>query len=660
MKVIKNKQKLKRNVQLYVIDTAIVALIHYAVWMMEVFLNSDTPSAIGAAARTLLPELLTVTGIYLLLSILARVNQTIWRYAVGNDYLYIFAISLLSGIAFCCVQTLAFHTTVSFPCSALAAVLCSAALTSSRILYHELMLRRHGQGTGPRRDTPRRLLLVGAGSACARLLDEIRYCPGYGLNPVCLADDDPQKQHRRMCGVTVAGTIRDIPDICRKYDIELIYITIPSATNEQRAAILDECLKSGCPVKILPHLIELNGSGDYIGKLRSITPEELLGREPVRIADENILRFISGKTVLITGGGGSIGSELCRQIAAHSPRRLIIVDIYENNAYAIQQELKNKYGSGLNLEVYIATVCDYPKINSILAAEKPDIVLHAAAHKHVPLMETVPDECVKNNVFGTYNTVMAARANRVSRFILISTDKAVNPTNIMGATKRLCEMIIQYADAISPDTTYAAVRFGNVLGSNGSVIPLFRKQIEQRIDVTVTHPDIIRYFMTIPEASQLVLTAGAMAHGGEIFVLDMGKPVRIADLAKKMIQLSGLTLGRDINIRYIGLRPGEKLYEELLMSEEGLRKTLNEKIFIGSAIQMDYNAFTESLASLKTVAEREGVTPSDVEAKLMELVPTFHRFDGGALPSPETEEQDESAGNPAYDAAYLAGLEKRM
>ena len=331
----------------------------------------------------------------------------------------------------------------------------------------------------------------------------------------------------------------------------------------------------------------------------------------------------------------------------------MLIDVYENNAYSIQQELIGKYGDKLNLEVYITTVCDYKKINSIFAAEKPDIVVHAAAHKHVPLMETVPDEAVKNNVFGTINTARAAIENKVGRMVLISTDKAVNPTNIMGATKRVCEMIIQYANTLSKDTTFTAVRFGNVLGSNGSVIPLFKKQIEARHDVTVTDPEIIRYFMTISEASQLVLTAGAMAEGGEIFILDMGEPVKIDDLAKNMIRLAGLTLGKDINIRYIGLRPGEKLYEELLMDEEGKQKTMNEKIYIGQTIHMDYNRFENQLNELRDIAD-EG-DPIAVEKKLAEIVPTFKRpaaAHAGTV-SCEDKPRQSSAEIPAVTAAVL-------
>ncbi|MBQ8512125.1 MAG: polysaccharide biosynthesis protein [Clostridia bacterium] len=612
------KTPFTRNLALYLIDSAIVLLSYLLTWFSISFADGVIPQLSAAV-----PGLCIILGVFTACFSLLRVNRTIWRYAGGIDYILVFSVTCFSGAISCLILVLIGLDPVPFIFNVYAALISSAAMTLSRVVYRELVNSsfRTGVNSGGTR-----LLIVGAGVAGSRILEEIRSNPSCGLFPVGFADDNMQKLRRSIHGVRVLGKTEDIPAIAQAQKIELIYIAIPSATTEQRSRIVDLCAETKIPVKILPYYAEICDSTDFIGKVRDITPEELLGREPIRVADEEILNFVRGKTVVITGGGGSIGSELSRQIASHQPKRLIIIDVYENNAYALQQELLAKYPDTLDLVVYIATVCDYKKINALFAAEKPDIVLHAAAHKHVPLMETVPDEAVKNNVFGTYNTAMAARENKVGKFILISTDKAVNPTNIMGATKRMCEMIIQYADTISPDTSYAAVRFGNVLGSNGSVIPLFKSQIEQRHDVTVTHPDMIRYFMTIPEASQLVLTASAMAKGGEIFVLDMGKPVKIADLAKKMIQLSGLTIGQDINIRYIGLRPGEKLYEELLMSEEGLRKTLNEKIFIGSPISMDYAEFKKQLSELKLLVNEDGVTPEAVEAKMKEIVPTFIRF----------------------------------
>lgn len=618
----KNKA-INRNLILYLIDITIVGTTYILTRLFATYVSEVEYVLFG-----LLADLLTALIVYTVGLNLLKVNKIIWRYSSGRDYFYMFGASVVCGTAACVILELMPQDITPFIYNFIAFLMCSLAITFSRVVYREFLIGMHKVDTHAKR-----LLIVGAGQAGHRMVEEIMSNPGSGLNPIGFVDDDVQKHGRSIRGIQVLGSVSDIQKICEENEVKLIYIAIPSSTNEQRAVILEECAKTTCAVKILPYYSSIgDGNTDddseskFINKVRDITPDELLGREPINIADENVMSFVKGKTVAITGGGGSIGSELCRQIAANSPKKLIIIDVYENNTYFIQQELKARYKEKLDLEVYIATVCDYKKINSIFANEKPDIVLHAAAHKHVPLMETVPDECVKNNVFGTLNTALATINNNVGKFILISTDKAVNPTNIMGTTKRICEMIIQYADTISENTSFAAVRFGNVLGSNGSVIPIFKKQIENRNDVTVTHPEMIRYFMTIPEASQLVLTASAMAKGGEIFVLDMGNPVKIDDLARKMISLSGLVLGKDINIKYVGLRPGEKLYEELLMSEEGLGKTLNQKIFIGSPIKMDYEEFKIQLDELNGLVNKEGVEPQEVEEMLKSIVPTFKRF----------------------------------
>lgn len=604
---------LKRRLELCLIDFVITAAAYFAVCLI-IFLYKNTPVPFYDAAI----EALFAAAVFTLFAAAFRVNSIIWRYGTEKDYIFIFGVSLLGAAVSFLIFNITMREKINVLYSLFALLFSCCAVTFSRIFYRGVLLNHFRKPTDGKR-----LLIIGAGNAGSRMLSEIRLSPECGLLPVGFADDDFQKLGRKIDGIRVLGSVADILDICRREEIDIIYIAIPSISNERRSQILSECLKTSCSVKILPIVPEIGDQNNLTQSLRDITPEELLGREPIKVADEKILDFVSGKTVVITGGGGSIGSEICRQIASNSPKRLVIIDIYENNAYSIQQELINKYGDDFNLGVYIATVCDYRKINSIFEAEKPDIVVHAAAHKHVPLMETVPDEAVKNNIFGTLNTARAAIANKVGRMVLISTDKAVNPTNIMGATKRVCEMIIQYADTLTKDTTFTAVRFGNVLGSNGSVIPLFKKQIESRHDVTVTHPEMIRYFMTISEASQLVLTASAMAKGGEIFVLDMGEPVKIDDLAKNMIRLAGLTLGKDINIRYIGLRPGEKLYEELLLSEEGIEKTMSEKIYIGKTIPMDYKVFEEQLRELSEIAD--GGDCALVEKKLMEIVPTFKR-----------------------------------
>ncbi|MBQ7922997.1 MAG: polysaccharide biosynthesis protein [Clostridia bacterium] len=581
----------------------------------------------------LLAELLFTLVVHTVFSLLLRVNNIIWRYAGSYEYLYIVAVHAFAGIISFGFSVFLFRNELPAACYIFSILILLTMIVLSRIIYHEICLQKSMPSYT---SDSKRLLIIGAGAAGCRLLEEIKYTPDCNLLPVGFVDDSNQKIRRTLHGIRVLGTISEIPEICENEQIDIIYLAIPSLSQERRSEVLAECLKTSCTLKTLPVISEIHNTNSLITSLRYITPEELLCREPMEVADSNVTAFIKGKRILITGGGGSIGSEICRQVAANEPERLVLVDVYENNAYDIQQELISKYGDSLNIEVYIATVCDVNKINAIFDAEKPEIVFHAAAHKHVPLMEQVPDEAVKNNVFGTFNTVMAARRTGVQVMVLISTDKAVNPTNIMGATKRMCEMIIQYADSISPDTRFTAVRFGNVLGSNGSVIPLFKKQIENRQDVTVTHPDIIRYFMTISEASQLVLTAGAMAGGGETFVLDMGKAVKIDDLAKNMIRLAGLTLGKDINIRYTGLRPGEKLYEELLMSEEGLNKTPNKKIFIGKNIPLDLEIFEKQLAELRALVDDPAVTSEAVEKMLMEIVPTFHRVDAAALPSDKT------------------------
>lgn len=615
--IIQTLKPTHRKIQLYLIDTAIVLcafLFSYLYYIIAAEPSIDLPR--------LAAELLVILIVHNAASLLCHVNNIIWRYAGGHEYLFILSVSALGGTSACVLAIILLHNKIPLIYYLVSETITATLLALSRILYREFCNYKNRCPDDP---NAKRLLIIGAGSAGSRLLEEIFQNPSCGLLPVGFIDNNPQKLAREIHGIDVLGTPSELCEICENEKIDVIYLAIPSITNEKRAEILAECLKTNCAVKTLPLVSEITDRKNLISNLRNITPEELLGREPIEVADAGILEFVCGKTVLITGGGGSIGSEICRKVAANRPKRLVIVDIYENNAYSIQQELLRKYDTDINLEVYIATVCDFKKINAIFESEKPDIVIHAAAHKHVPLMETVPDEAVKNNVFGTFNTVMAARKNKVGKMVLISTDKAVNPTNIMGATKRMCEMIIQYADSISPDTTFAAVRFGNVLGSNGSVIPLFKKQIEEHHDLTVTHPEMIRYFMTISEASQLVLTASAMANGGEIFVLDMGSPVKIDDLAKNMIRLAGLTLGKDINIKYIGLRPGEKLYEELLMSEEGLNKTPNKKIFIGKTIPMDYDTFIRQLSELHDVVEDPASTPAVIENKMKELVPTFKR-----------------------------------
>ena len=464
-----------------------------------------------------------------------------------------------------------------------------------------------------------RTMIIGGGQAAAMLLKEMRTSAFTNYNVICIIDDDTNKAGRFISGVKVVGGREKILDSVDKYQIVQIIIAMPSADRKVIRDVLDICKETDCTLKKIPGIYQLVNGSVSVNDIKNVEIEDLLGREQIKVNLDVIMRYVAGRTVLVTGGGGSIGSELCRQIAAHQPDRLIIVDIYENNAYDIQQELSNTYPE-LELTVLIASIRNEHRINQIFEEYRPDIVYHAAAHKHVPLMEDSPNEAIKNNVLGTYKTAKAAAENGVKKFVLISTDKAVNPTNIMGASKRICEMIIQTFSHSYANTNFVAVRFGNVLGSNGSVIPLFKKQIENGGPVTVTDPEIIRYFMTIPEAVSLVLQAGAFARGGEIFILDMGEPVRILDLAKNLIRLSGCS-EEEIEIKFTGLRPGEKLYEELLMNEEGLSETENELIHIGKPLEFNENRFLEMLEELKTACESDS---DDIRNYVRKIVDTYN------------------------------------
>ena len=466
----------------------------------------------------------------------------------------------------------------------------------------------------------KRVMLIGAGEAGRTLIMEYINSEFINDEVVCVIDDNVFKMHRRLCGVPIVGGRNDIPKAVKRYRIDKIVFAIPSASAATRKEILDICTTTGCEVHTLPGIYQMLNGEISVSKLRKVDPQDLLGRDPVKVNLDELAGFISGKVVLVTGGGGSIGSELCRQIARLKPARLIILDIYENNAYDIQMELRRIHPE-LDLQVLIGSVRNISRLESIMETWRPELVFHAAAHKHVPLMEDSPNEAIKNNVFGTYNMAKVSSKYGVKRFVMISTDKAVNPTNIMGASKRLCEMVIQMMNRES-QTEFVAVRFGNVLGSNGSVVPLFKKQIEAGGPVTVTHPDVIRYFMTIPEAVSLVLQAGAYAKGGEIFVLDMGEPVKIDTMARNLIRLSGYEPDVDIKIEYTGLRPGEKLYEELLMKEEGMQETANRMIHIGKPISMDDELFKEQLSRLAEACEEESDHMKDIVAQ---IVPTYQR-----------------------------------
>lgn len=545
-----------------------------------------------------------------------RLYTSLWRFASIKELVYIIQACFISTLFNILVYYMSYRAIYRsyylLYVTALFLLTCLSRFSYrlARLLYRGNIHGRHVRNT----------MIIGAGEACNVVMKELELSTELDSKICCVVDDNPRKHGTYIHGVKVVGGRNQIIKCAEKYNISEIIIAIPSADKRERQKILDICQRvPDCELKILPGVYQLVKGEVSVSKICSVEIEDLLGREPVQIRTKKIAHYVSDKVVLVTGGGGSIGSELCRQIAANGVRQLIIFDIYENNAYDIQQELKGKYPN-LDLIVLIGSVRNGRKVNSVFARYSPDIVYHAAAHKHVPLMEDSPNEAIKNNVFGTYKVALAADRYGVEKFVLISTDKAVNPTNIMGASKRMCEMIVQVFSNLSK-TEYVAVRFGNVLGSNGSVIPLFKRQIEAGGPVTVTHPEIIRYFMTIPEAVSLVLEAGASAKGGEIFVLDMGHPVKIVDLAKNLIRLSGYTLGVDIEIKYTGLRPGEKLYEEILMEEEGLENTENEKIHVGKPINFDEQEFLNDLEELYREAYAETDGMKDIVHK---IIPTYH------------------------------------
>ncbi len=502
--------------------------------------------------------------------------------------------------------------------------------TGLRFSYRLLRHLRHMESSRSKNNQPEnRVMIIGAGAAGQILIRDLQHSPWLSAKACCVIDDNPYKHGRYIEGVPIVGGREYIPTAAKKYRIDRIILAIPSASFQEQRNILNICSTTGCRLQTLPGVYQFVNDEVRASRLRDVDVVDLLGRDQVSVNNQEIFSDIFGKVVLVTGGGGSIGSELCRQIAGAKPQQLIIFDIYENNAYAIQQELVRQYPN-LNLVTLIGSVRNTQRMESVMATYKPDLVFHAAAHKHVPLMEDSPNEAIKNNVIGTYKTAQAAARHGVKKFVLISTDKAVNPTNIMGASKRLCEMVVQMMDRQSENTNFVAVRFGNVLGSNGSVVPLFRKQIAAGGPVTITDKRIIRYFMTIPEAVSLVLQASYYAEGGEIFVLDMGEPVKIDDMARNLIRLSGYTPDVDIKIVYTGLRPGEKLYEEMLMEEEGMKETENHLIHIGKPIEMDDEWFKEKLLALDNASRAESEKMKQIVA---EIVPTY-RYEPSAKKTP--------------------------
>ena len=578
-----------------------------------------------------------------------RLYQSIWRYASLPELVRIFGASLIGAVELIAVSLLFF---IRMPISYyfIGWMLMFGALAVSRFGYRAIHIIYRGKAKNIQKG--KRVMIIGAGDAGKQLLDEMQRSRHLNVQVKCIIDDDPAKQGKYIRDIPIVGGRHDIMEAAHKYEVNQIILAIPTLTTKERKDILSICKETGCELMSVPGIYQLVTGEVSVSNLKKVSVEDLLGRDTIRVNIDEILGYVQGKVILVTGGGGSIGSELCRQIAAHHPKKLIIFDIYENNAYEIEQELKRRYPE-LDLLTLIGSVRDTKRINQLFKDYRPQIVYHAAAHKHVPLMETSPNESIKNNVIGTYKTALAAKYNGCERFVLISTDKAVNPTNIMGASKRLCEMVVQTLDRVGKmqaagkeikepvlgvhtvveeqqsmeyvnpqkPTEFVAVRFGNVLGSNGSVIPLFKKQIEEGGPVTVTHPDIIRYFMTIPEAVSLVLQAGAYAKGGEIFILDMGDPVKIDDLARNLIKLSGLIPDVDIDVKYTGLRPGEKLYEEKLMAEEGMLKTANKLIHIAKPIEMDVDKFFKDIQKLYQLCYDNS---ENIRDAVVDMVDTYH------------------------------------
>lgn len=610
------KIPINRIIALLIMDTMSIVIASFAaIYIRFDFQFNAIPKEYMAKFEYILPFNI---GFTILFFVIWKLYKSVWRYASATEMLNIvFATCCASVAQFVLCQL----TNQKMPRSyyIIYLFLLFAMTCGIRFSYRILRIINMKRTEIAQKKTGNNVMLIGGGAATNAILKEAESSQFVSMNIKCIIDDNPGCHGKFLRGVPIVGGREKIADAVGQYSIDEIIFAIPSASNKVRKEILDICKETGCKLRTLPGIYQLINGDVSVSKLKEVEIEDLLGRDPIQINTEEVLNSVHNKVILVTGGGGSIGSELCRQIAAHLPKQLIILDIYENSVYEIQQELLRKYPE-LNQVVLIASVRNTARIEKIFETYRPDIVYHAAAHKHVPLMETSPNEAIKNNVFGTYKTAQAAAKYGVKKFVLISTDKAVNPTNIMGASKRICEMVIQMMNHTT-DTNFVAVRFGNVLGSNGSVIPLFKQQIAAGGPVTVTDPNIIRYFMTIPEAVSLVLQAGAYARGGEIFVLNMGEPVKILDLATNLIKLSGYKPGEDIEIKFTGLRPGEKMYEELLMNEEGLKETANKMIFIGKPIEFDEEEFRRQLDLLEQEAVNED---GDIRKEVMKIVPTYH------------------------------------
>lgn len=608
--------KKNKNILLILIDIMVI-ICCYVVAML--FLNTKINNL-----QNFMIDMVIVVIVYQIFLNCFRMYQNMIRYEVGKDYVKYIISASLSVVILTLIDKGFNLEYINLRVNVLSGILTAGTFVMYRLLGRSIAARKMSKYEKINKNQDNKannLLIIGAGMGAREIIIAIKNNMRDKYNIVGIIDDDISKINHYILGVKVLGTRYDIPKIAKEKNVDLIFFAINKIDAISRRKILEICQETGVKTRVLPTTEEVITKHGAMNSLRDVQIEDLLGREPVHLDNKNINSLIKNKTVLVTGGGGSIGSELCRQIVKYDPKRLVILDIYENNLYDIEMELRAEYPK-LNLEAIVASVRDKARLNNVFETYKPEIVFHAAAHKHVPLMEKSPLEAIKNNVFGTYNVVNCADEYGVEKFVLISTDKAVNPTNIMGASKRVCEMIVQAKNKVS-NTEYAAVRFGNVLGSNGSVIPLFKKQIERGGPVTVTHKDITRFFMTIPEAVQLILQAVTYAKGGEIFVLDMGEPVKIYDLAVSLIKLLGYEPNVDIPIEITGLRPGEKLYEEILMSEEGLTSTKHNKIFITEPMSITMEELEEKLEKLKEILKLEKDENSEVKRYIKEIVPTF-------------------------------------
>ena len=610
-----NSQWIKRATLIVIADIFVVLFSYFAALFIRFeFSLANIPTVYLETYLWMMPLwcLLTWVVFYIF-----KLYHSIWSFvSIDEAITVVKAYAVIFVVFSICGLLLDFNMPRSY--YAIGFILSFLLHMSVRFSYRAFRIAFKGGKSGLKNGTDR-VMVIGAGSAGSIIVRDLKNNSDTNQYPVCIIDDNKGKWGRSLFGVPVVGGREDIIEKVEEYKVNTVIFAIPTASVKDRKEIFNICKETGCKLRTLPGMFQLANGEVKVSQLKDVELTDLLGREPITIDNNEVFGMLSGKTILVTGGGGSIGSELCRQIAKHSPKQLIIFDIYENNAYEIQQELKRSCPD-LDLVTLIGSVRNTHRISSVMNEYKPDIVFHAAAHKHVPLMEDSPNEAIKNNVMGTYKTARAAIDAGVSKFVLISTDKAVNPTNIMGATKRICEMIVQMLGRQQKTTTFVAVRFGNVLGSNGSVIPLFKKQIAEGGPVTVTHKDIIRYFMTIPEAVSLVLQASYYAKGGEIFVLDMGEPVKIDDMARSLIKLSGYKPDEDIKIVYTGLRPGEKLYEEKLMAEEGMEKTANKLIFIGHPIEMDDEKFMTKLKELDADSKEDD---KDIRKHVQEIVPQY-------------------------------------